>query len=148
MHDCCLSFILICPLIAYFLKKNYSLRQNIFEKYEGLREVTHISPNWCLFGSYLSWDLIGNRQHEQLWRFAEKGVTRRWNSVFPVSDQKELHRPVDHEDVKARWPDSEVQRPVSSQEVNSYREGVTGRWNSVFPASGRARRHQGKVIGL
>ena len=47
-----LSFIFNCPLIAYFLKKNYSLRQNIFEKLEGLREVTHISPNWCLFGSY------------------------------------------------------------------------------------------------
>ena len=53
------------PFIAYFLKKNYSLRQ-YFEKLEGLREVTHISPNWCLFGSYLSWDLIGNRQLEQL----------------------------------------------------------------------------------
>ena len=47
-----LSFIFNCPLIAYFLKKNYSLRQNIFEKIEGLREVIHISPNWCLFGSY------------------------------------------------------------------------------------------------
>ena len=61
-----LSFILNCPLIAYFLKKIYSLRQNIFEKLEGLREVTHISPNWCLFGSYWSWDLIGIRQREGL----------------------------------------------------------------------------------
>ena len=42
-----LSFIFNRPLIAYFLKKNYSLRQNIFEKFEGLREVTHISRNWC-----------------------------------------------------------------------------------------------------
>ena len=47
-----LSFIFNFPLIAYFLKKNYSLRQNIFEKFKGLREVTHISLNWCLFGSY------------------------------------------------------------------------------------------------
>ena len=44
-----LSFIFNCPLIAYFLKKNYSLRQNIFEIFEGLREVSHISPNWYLF---------------------------------------------------------------------------------------------------
>ena len=42
-----LSFLFNCPLIAYFLKKNYSLRQNIFEIFEGLREVTHINPNWC-----------------------------------------------------------------------------------------------------
>ena len=55
--DVVLSFIFNCPLIAYFYKKNNSLRQNIFEKHEGLREVIHISPNWCLFGSYWSWDL-------------------------------------------------------------------------------------------
>ena len=66
MHECCFVVYLEPPFIAYFLKKNYSLRQNIFEKFEGLREVTHISPNWCLFGSYLSWDLIGNREHEGL----------------------------------------------------------------------------------
>jgi hypothetical protein len=29
-----------------------------FEKFEGLREVSHIYPNWCLFASYWSWDLI------------------------------------------------------------------------------------------
>ena len=52
------------PFIAYFLKKKYSLRQNILKNFEGLIEVTHISPNWCLFGSYRSWDLIGNRQRE------------------------------------------------------------------------------------
>ena len=73
--DVVLSFRSICPLIAYFLKKNYSLRQNILKNHEGLREVTHISPNWYLFGSYWSWDLIGNRQHEGLWRFARKRVT-------------------------------------------------------------------------
>ena len=44
-----LSFIFNCPLIVHFLKKNYSLRQNIFENFEGLREVT--------IGVYL--DLIG-----------------------------------------------------------------------------------------
>ena len=76
------------PFIAYFLKKNYSLRQNIFEKHESLREVTHISPNWCLFGSYWSWDLIGNMQHEGLWRFAGKGVTGRCTGLWcPASNQ-------------------------------------------------------------
>ena len=67
-----LSFIFNCPLIAYFLKKNYSLRQNIFERFEGLREVTHIIPNSCLFGSYWSWDLIGNRQHKDFEDLLEK----------------------------------------------------------------------------
>ena len=83
-----LSFIFNCPLIAYFLKKNYSLRQNSFEKFEGLREVTYISPNWCLFGSYWSWDLIGNRQHEGLWRFARKRVIGRCTGLWsPASNQ-------------------------------------------------------------
>ena len=83
-----LSFIFNCPLISYFRWKNNSLRQNIFEKYEGLREITHISPNWCLFGSYWSWDLIGNMQHEGLWRFAGKRVIGRSTGLwYPVSGQ-------------------------------------------------------------
>ena len=103
-----LSFIFNCPLIAYFLKKNYSLRQNIFEKHEGLREVTHISPNWCLFGSYSSWDLIGNRQHEELWRFAGKRVTGcctgLWSPAFGHF--------IGGEPAMMEWPDSAVQCPV------------------------------------
>ena len=48
----CDHMLLLASFIAYFLKKNYSLRQKNFEIFEGLREVSHISPNWCLFGSY------------------------------------------------------------------------------------------------
>ena len=77
-----------CPLIAYFLKKNYSLRKNIFKKFEGLREVTHISLNFCLFGSYWSWDLIGNMQHEGHWRFVGERVTVRCTGLWsPASGQ-------------------------------------------------------------
>ena len=102
-----LSFIFNCPLITYFLKKNYSLRQNIL-KNEGLREVTHISPNWCLFGSYWIWDLIGNRQHEGLWRFARKRVTGRCTRLWsPASGQFTGGEPAVME-----WPDSVVQHPV------------------------------------
>ena len=80
------SFALL--IIAYFLKRNYSVRQNIFEKLEGLREITHISPNWCLFGSYWSWDLIGIRQREGHWRFAEERVIRRYTGLWcPASGQ-------------------------------------------------------------
>ena len=113
-----LSFIFNCPLIAYFLKKNYSIRQNIFEKDKGLREVTHISPNWCLFGSYWSWDLIGNRQHEGLWRFAGKGVIGRCTGLWcPASGQF-----TGGELVAKEWPDTKTvfsQRPVR-------------RWSSVW----------------
>ena len=42
-----------CPLIAYFLKKNYNLRQNIFKN---LR-VGEMSLTSVLIGVYL--DLIG-----------------------------------------------------------------------------------------
>ena len=48
----CDHMVLLAPFIAYFLKKNYLLRQNTLKKFEGLREVSHISPNWCLFVSY------------------------------------------------------------------------------------------------
>ena len=39
----------LAPFIAYFLKNNYSQRQIILKKLEGLREVSHISPNLCFF---------------------------------------------------------------------------------------------------
>ena len=73
----CDHMLLLASFIAYFLKKNYSLRQNILKKNEKLREVTHISPNWCLFGSYSSWDLIGNRQCEGSLKFCWKKCTGR-----------------------------------------------------------------------
>ena len=137
MHEFVLSFILNRPLLPIFLK--------YFGKLEGLREVTHISPNWCLFGSYSSWNLIGNRQHEGslkicwkrvigrctgLWCPASgqftggeptaEGVTERWNSVLSASDQKELQCLVDHEDIKARWPDSGCVRLVSTGRIWSW----------------------------
>ena len=127
-----LSFIFNCHLIAYFLKKNYSLRQNIFENFEGLREVTHISPNWCLFGSYWSWDLIENRQHEGLWRFAGKRVTGRCTGLWsPASGQF-----TGGELAAKEWPDSTFQCPVSWRiSVRSSMKAFKARW----PDSGCVR---------
>ena len=147
-------FCSICPLIDYFLKKNYSLRQNIFEKLEGLREVTHIGPNWCLFGSYWSWDLIGNKQHEGLWRFARKrvterctglwspasgqfiggepwckGVTRRWNNVLPASGQKAIQRPVKQRRWRQDRSNSGYVRSVGINAFDRDSRGFGPLWN-------------------
>ena len=60
----------------------------MFEKYEGLREVTHISHNWCLFGSYSSWDLIRNRQREGTLKICWKRTTGRYTGhCCPSSGQ-------------------------------------------------------------
>ena len=60
----------------------------MFEKYEGLREVTHISPNLCLFGSYLSWDLIWNRQRGGTLKICWKRVIGRCTGLCsPASGQ-------------------------------------------------------------
>jgi hypothetical protein len=40
--------VLITPFIAYFPKKIIA-KGKLFKKFEGLREVSHISPNWWLF---------------------------------------------------------------------------------------------------
>ena len=45
----CGNMLLPHPFVAYFPKKNYSRRQIILKKFEGLREVSHISPNLCFF---------------------------------------------------------------------------------------------------
>ena len=123
MHEFCLSFIFNCPLIAYFLKKNYSLRQNIFEKKNWGFERGHSHQSqlvfiWIFFELGLDWEQAARRilkirrrsdrtLHRTLmssvrsvhrrWTCCE-GVTGRWNSVFPASGQKVLQRPVDDEE--------------------------------------------------
>ena len=88
-----LSFILSRPFIAYFLKKNYSLRQNILKN---LR-VWERSLTSVPIGVYL--DLI------------------RVGTWLGTGSAKEFE-----DSLKKEWPDaasdSDVQRPVSSQEVN------------------------------
>ena len=49
MVDFSICVVAPCPFVAYFPKKNYSRRQIILKKIEGLREVSHISPNLCFF---------------------------------------------------------------------------------------------------
>ena len=91
--DVVLSFCSICPLVAYFLKKNYSLRQNILKNMRVWERSLTLVP----IGVYL--DLIqvrtwlGTGSAKELWRFAGKGAPD-------------------------AAPDAAVQRPVSSQEVN------------------------------
>ena len=128
-----LSFIFNCPLIAYFLKKNYSLRQNILKNFEGLWEVTHISLNWCLFRSYWSWDLIGNRQHEGLWRFAGKRVTGRCTGLWCLA----LDQFTGGEPATMEWPDSAVQRPVRWWFSVRSSEGDQGSEDRTLAMSGR-----------
>ena len=88
-----LSFPFDYPFIAYFLKKNYSLRQNTLK----ILRVWERSLTSVLIGVYLglievgTW--LGTGSAKEHWRFAEKG------------------RP-------DAAPDSGFQRPVNLQEVN------------------------------
>ena len=114
----CICMIVVCRfssialLFAYFLKKNYSLRQNTLK----ILRVWERSLTSVPIGVYL--DLIevgtwlGTGSTKELWRIAEK----EWPDAAP---------------------DSDVQRPVSSQEMNHCYEGVTGCWNSSYRASGQ-----------
>jgi hypothetical protein len=67
--------------IAYFPKKNISLRQIILKILRVWEKVSHISSNWCLFESYLSWNLIGRNHVEEGrrkdWRILTGRRTRR-----------------------------------------------------------------------
>ena len=108
-----LSFGSICPLIAYFLKKNYSPRQNILKNLRVWERSLISVP----IGVYL--DLIqvgtwlGTGSAKDSWRFTGKGA-----------------------------PDAAVQCPVSSQEVNccwrSDRTLSLCIWSGRDPASGRS----------
>ena len=90
-----LSFILICPLICLF-SKNYSLRQNILKN---LR-VWERSLTSVLIGVYLDLIRVGT-----------------WLGTGSTQDFEDL--------LEKEWPDaapdSDVQRLVSSQEVNLLR---------------------------
>ena len=155
-----LSFIFNCPLIAYFHKKNNSLRQNILKNLRVWeRSLTSVPISVYLdliwVGTWLGTGSTKDFEDslEKEWldaapdsnvqrsvsseevNYCRAGVTGCWNSVFPASGQKELHRSVDHEDIKARWPDSGY--------VRSWFQGFwtllesTGRW---VAASGRCQR--------
>ena len=122
-----LSFCSICPLVAYFLKKNYSLRQNILKNLrvweKSLTSVLFVFI-WILFMLGLEWEQAAWRNIEDLLQKSDRtlhrtlmssvrSVHRRWTAAEGVTElylsasgQKELQRLVDHEDIKARWPDS------------------------------------------
>ena len=112
----------LAPFIAYFLKKNYSLRQNTLKN---LR-VWEKSLTSVLIGVYLDLIWIGT--------WLGTGSTKNFEDFL-----------------KKEWPDvasdSEVQHPVSSQEVNLLRKSDRtlpfSVWSEGASASGRSWRHQG-----
>ena len=126
MHECCLVVSLQSPFIAYFLKKNYSLRQNILK----ILRVWERSLTSVPIGIYLDLILVGTwlgtGNVKQLWRFAGKG-----------SSDAAL--------------DTTVQRPVSSQEVNCcWRNDRMMRLcvrSGRDPASGRLKENQAELTG-
>ena len=65
-----LSFCSICPLIAYFLKKNYSLRQNILKKIgrfeRGHSHQSQLVFIWLLFELGLDWEQAAGKDFEDL----------------------------------------------------------------------------------
>ena len=108
----CDHMLLLAPFIAYFLKKNYSLRQNTLKNLRVWERSLTSIPIGVYLGLIEVGTWLGTGSTKELWRFAGK----EWPNAAP---------------------DSEVQRPVTSQEVNRCYEGVTRCWNSSFPASGQ-----------
>jgi hypothetical protein len=58
--------LLLGCLLLFFPKNKTSLRQNYFENFEGLREVTHIRLHlvfiWFLFGLEPSWEKVSRKK--------------------------------------------------------------------------------------
>ena len=104
-------FCSICPLIAYFLKKNYSLWQNILKN----MRVWERSLTSVPIGVYLAliWvgTWLGTGSRKGLWRFAEERVTGRCTGLWcPASGQF-----TGGELAAKEWPDAGTvfsQRPV------------------------------------
>jgi hypothetical protein len=68
--------------IAYFLKNNTSLRWNNFKILRAWERSLISGFIWCLFGSYLAWNLVGRKRREESWsKWCFQGVRRcdrRW----------------------------------------------------------------------
>ena len=100
----CVATCYSLPLfIAYFLKKNYSLRQNTLKKLRAWERSLTSVP----IGVYLclievgTW--LGKGSAKELWRFAEKW----WSDAAPdsTSNVRSVHR--SWTDAAQEWPDAE-----------------------------------------
>ena len=119
-------FVPFALLLPIFLKRNYSLRQNILKN----TRVWERSLTSVPIGVYLDLILVGTRlgtsSTKELWRFAGTGA------LDAASD-------------------AAVQRPVSSQEVNccwrSDRTLSLCIWSGRDPASGRLKENQAELTG-
>ena len=119
-----LSFCSICPLIDYFLKKNYSLRQNILKNmrvWERSLTSVQLVFIWILFMLGLDWEQAARRKfevllvkvHRTLHRTllsSVRSVHRRWTTAKGVtghcvcaSGQEGIQRPVDRRKDKLYW---------------------------------------------
>ena len=132
----CGHMMLLALFIAYFLKKNYSLRQNILKN---LR-VWERSLTSVQIGVYLGlievgiW--LGTDSVKELWRFAEKG---RPDAALDFG----VHRSVSSQEVNRsaqEWPDAEtvnILRPVwRHPHVQSIEEDIV-RTDQTLAASGQ-----------
>ena len=107
-----LSFIFNCPLIAYFHKKNNSLRQNIFEKTWGFeRGHSHQSQLvfiWILLELGLDWEQAARRTWKICWKKSDRTLHQTL-----MSSVRSVHRRWTA--AEKEWPDAETvfsQHPV------------------------------------
>ena len=99
-----LSFPFNYPFIAYFLKKKYSLRQNILKKLRVWERSLTSIPIGAYLGFIEVGTWLGTGSAKEHWRFAKKG----WLDVGPdtASSIQSVHR---RWTVAAQeWPDAET----------------------------------------
>ena len=120
------------PFIAYFLKKNYSLRQNIFfKKIEGLRGQSYQSQLvfiWILSKLRLDWEQAARRTLKNCC----KGVIGRWTELCsPMSSQfigGELLLRRSDRTLKQCSPSVRSEGDPASDQAKMMKTGSTGLW--------------------
>ena len=139
-----LSFIFNCPLIAYFLKKNYSLRQ-IFWKFWGFeRGHPHQSQLvfiWILLELGLDWEQAAQRTLKIWWKKGDRTLHRTL-----MSSIRSVHRRWTA--AEKEWPDTETvfsQRPVRRRSSVRSIEDEGDSLHRTLAASGRNSRGFGPL---
>ena len=131
-----LPFIFNCPLIAYFLKKNYSLRQNILK----ILRVWERSLTSVSIGVYLDLIEVGTWLETGSMKDFEDLLEKEWPDAAPNS---EVQHPVDSREVQNPWNCDWI-RPVNPDRTQPesgasslLRLRSTGRWIAFWPDAGR-----------
>ena len=99
-----LSFPFDYPFIAYFLKKKYSLRQNILKKLRVWERSLTSIPIGAYLGLIEVGTWLGTGSAKEHWRFAEKGRpdTRLYSAPYVRSVHRRWTIAV------KEWPDAEI----------------------------------------